>query len=198
MRKNLSRQLRQQPRLIPLRQLLKHRINALPLRIPDSTESISRHRARHSTRKIRHNKPHRPSTQATDQTPKFARGLRILALRHALFSQHLLEHASELRVRFLFCPLVRREAEIGPGKAAGGNVIARDFFFVRVVGGGVGKGRARGVVVPPPVGVGERVVGVVYGLELFGARGPLGGVGGDAVRVGFEGSSEGEEREWLA
>lgn len=46
---------------------------------------------------------------------------------------------------------------------------------------------ARGVVLAPPAGVGERVVGVVYGLELLCAGGALGGVGGDAVGVGFEG-----------
>lgn len=45
---------------------------------------------------------------------------------------------------------------------------------------------ARGVVVAAARGVAERVVGVVYLLEFFGAGGAFGGVGGDAVGVGFE------------
>ena len=71
----------------------------------------------------------------------------------------------------------------------------RDFFFR--VGGGGGRGRgvglvgARGVVVAAARGVGEGVVGVVYLLEFLGARGALRGVGGDAVRVGFQGLSFG-------
>ena len=46
-----------------------------------------------------------------------------------------------------------------------------------------------GVVVAAAGRVGEGVVGVVYALEFLGAGGAFGGVGGDAVRVGFQGLS---------
>ena len=44
---------------------------------------------------------------------------------------------------------------------------------------------ARGVVVAAAGGVGEREVGVVDLLEFLGAGRAFGGVGGDAVGMGF-------------
>lgn len=48
---------------------------------------------------------------------------------------------------------------------------------------------ACGVVGPSPGGVRERVVGVVDELEFVGAGGAVGGGGGEAVRVGFQGGA---------
>lgn len=86
------------------------------------------------------------------------------------------------------------EAEGAPGKGAFGLLRAGaggDFFFVGA-GGGEGGVLAGGVVVAPAGGVGECIVGVVYFLEFLCAGSALGGVGGDAVGVGFEGLSRRE------
>ena len=48
---------------------------------------------------------------------------------------------------------------------------------------------ARSIVVSPPAGVGEGVVGVVDLLELAGAGGPLGGGDGNAIRVRLQGGA---------
>lgn len=45
---------------------------------------------------------------------------------------------------------------------------------------------ACGVVVAAPRGVGEGEVGIVYELEFAGSLTAFGGLGGDAVGVGFE------------
>jgi len=45
--------------------------------------------------------------------------------------------------------------------------------------------RACGIVVAPARRVGKGVVGVIYLLEFPGACGALGGVGRDAVGMGF-------------
>ena len=47
----------------------------------------------------------------------------------------------------------------------------------------------RGVVVAPARGFGEGIVCVVDLLEFLGARGAFGRIGGDAVRVRFQGLS---------
>ena len=44
----------------------------------------------------------------------------------------------------------------------------------------------RGIVVAAAGGLREGVVGVIYLLEFLGAGGAFGGVGGDAVGVGFQ------------
>ena len=48
---------------------------------------------------------------------------------------------------------------------------------------------ACGVIILPARGVGECVVCVVYELEFTGSCWSFGGVGGDAVGVGFESGS---------
>lgn len=80
-----------------------------------------------------------------------------------------------------------------PGPAIGG---AGDIICILAIRGGGTRvkpswrgARAREVVFSPPGGVGEGVVGVVYELEFAGARGAVGGVGGDAVGVRFEGGA---------
>lgn len=89
--------------------------------------------------------------------------------------------------------LAAAEAKCGPGEAtAGGGGGAGDLF---VGGGRRGVGRegvegAGGVVVSAAGGVGEGVVGVVYLLEALGASGAFRGVGGNTVRVVFEGCSK--------
>lgn len=91
---------------------------------------------------------------------------------------------------FLFRFGLGAETEGGPGEGGGaalGRRGAGDFFGVGV-GVFCGGGEvvvAGGVVVAAAGGVREGEVGVVYLLEFFGAGGAFGGVGGDAVGVGF-------------
>ena len=187
MRKDLRRQLTEQARLIPLRQLLKDSINTLPLRITNSTQPIPGHSARNRAREIRNDKSHRPTTQSTNQTPKLPRRRRLLViLSHALLAQHLLEDAAKLRLGLRVCVCLAAETEGGPGEASGR---CAGYFFFWVVGGLRGEGGARGVVVAPAAGVREGVVGVVYGLELARALRAFGRVDGDAIWVVFQGGS---------
>ena len=203
MRKDLRCKFTQQLRLVPLRQFLKHRIYTLAPRIPHSTQPITRHRPSNRPREIRHNKSHRPATQATDHTPEFPCGTRLLAFRHALLSQHLFEDATKLLVAEfgLFLVVGAFEAEGTPWEVraeatTGFGWGAWYLFFIWVSGVVViiaAEGvvvsmvLAGGVVVAAARWVGESVVGVVDLLEFLGAGSALGGVGGDTVGMGFEG-----------
>lgn len=206
MTEDLLCQLTKKPSLIRLRQLLKHCKDALPPRIPNSTQPIPRHRTRQQARKVRHNKPHSPTTQPAHHAPELPRR-RPSILRHALLPQHLLKHVSELLVAelLLLFPVLRlaAEAEAAPGEAARDAASCRGLgigvgdLFVRVprCGGCGGAGAeavvdAGGVVVAAAGWVGECVIGVVYDLEFARPFGAFWGVGGDAVGVGFQGCSE--------
>jgi hypothetical protein len=138
MRKHLTRQLRKQPHLLRLLQLIVNRVNTLALLIPNSTQPIPRNSTRHSTRHIRHNETHRASTSTSHDRPERARRTVVLALRHALIVHHLLKHAPELLVRVLVRIALalrlpakpkRRPREIAKAAwHAAAGFRARDFF----------------------------------------------------------------------
>lgn len=187
---------------------LEHGVHALPLRVPNSTQPISRHGTRQQARDVRDNETERTSARTPQHAPE--RTSRSPArVRHALLPQHLLEDIAKLlllrvlprrlraRIILLSLPLALVLEEI-PRPAEGGLVRAS------IPGGGLGEGVAAGrglrgaaaaeelalaVVVAPSGGVGQGEVGVVDELELARAGGAFGGVGGDAVRVGLQGGA---------
>lgn len=205
---HLRRQTTQKPRLIRLRHLLKNRIHALPLRIPDTAQPIPGHRTRHHPREIRNDKPHRAAGQPANHGPELARGTGVL-VRHALFLQHLLEDAAELLfaeavVRFFrvargFGRAAAAEAEGAPGEraeveaasctcACASSCVWRGDFVLPLRIGRCRAARPRivragGVVLAAAGWVRERVVRIINGLEALRAGAALGGVCGDAVRV---------------
>ena len=207
---HLRGQTTKQPRLIRLRHLLKNRIHALPLGIPDAAQPIPSHRARDHAREVGDYEPHGAAGQPAHDGPELARGTGVL-VRHALLPQHLLEDAAELLVAEAVVRLLRgaggfgraaaAEAEGAPGERAEVEApscacacaCARrgDVVLPLRIGGGRAAGprvvRARGVVLAAAGRVRERVVRVVDGLEALRAGAALGGVCGDAVRVVLQG-----------
>lgn len=207
---HLRGQTTKQPRLIRLRHLLKNRIHALPLGIPDAAQPIPSHRARDHAREVGDYEPHGAAGQPAHDGPELARGTGVL-VRHALLPQHLLEDAAELLVAEAVVGFLRgagglgraaaAEAEGAPGERAeveapscacacacvrrGDVVLPLRIWGCRAARPRVV--RARGVVLAAAGWVRERVVRVVDGLEALRAGAALGGVCGDAVRVVFQG-----------
>lgn len=88
----------------------------------------------------------------------------------------------------MFVVTLTPEAKCAPGKGTFGlRARAGGDFFLVGVGGGEGGVPPSVVVVTPAGRVRQCVIGVVYSLEFLRACGALGGVGGNAVRVGFKG-----------
>jgi hypothetical protein len=202
MRKHFGRKITQHPRLVRLRQLLEHTIHALSARIPNRTQPIPRHRSGDRPRQVANDETHRRAARAPNHTPELARGMRVIALGHALLAQHLLEHPAELiiaeAVVRLLCvaPGCAAEAESAPREAAESTtrttIVLPGNLVFEVGGRGVGRAAgeglvaAGGVVVAAACGVRERIVGVIYLLETLCARDALRTVGSDAVGVVLE------------
>lgn len=199
MRKNLASKLTQQPHFLRLLQLLINRINTLPALIPHSTQPIPSHRTRDRPGHIPHDKPHSPSTNTTNQTPKALCG-RVITIRHPLLTHHILKHAAKLLITKtrpirLILGLAAKTKRT-PREPAEPTICSPCFrlrarnlllLWVRGRGGWETVVFARYVVVSAPRGVREGVVGVVYLLEFLGAGAAFRAVGGDAIRVVFEG-----------
>ena len=194
-RKDLGGQLAEQPALVALRQLLEDRVDRFPPGVAHGTEPVAGDGAGDGAREVGDDEAHRAAAEAADQGPELARRPRVLALGQPFVPEHLLEHAAKLLVAELLLLLVRRFAAAEPKRAPwepAGTAARRGPWdlLVRVRGGVVAAAEVvgpGGVVVAAPRRVRERVVCVVDLLELFGARGAFGGVGGDAVRVGLQG-----------
>jgi len=187
--KDLSSQLAQQFCLVSLGKLLENGVDTLPSRISHGPQPVSCHGTRQCSRKVGHDEPHRTSTQTTDQAPKLAGGFGMFALGHALLSQHLLKHRSELfvAVSFLFRLVLRAETERRP--KATGALVPRDLCL-RIGAGGArprteAMEQARSIIVSSTGRVGEGVVGIVDQLELPRPGRALRRVGWDPVRVRF-------------
>jgi hypothetical protein len=183
---------------------LKNCVHTFSLCVADRTQPVSSYRTRQKTWHVGNDEAKGATTRASQQAPEAIIGSAI-RLRHALLAQHLLEDITELRILSLLlcgacllllllrsrllgkevpCPVVGRLRT-----GAGAGVVGIVSLGKGVSGGrgGAFKELALAVVFPAPRGVGEGVVGVIHELELAGARGPLRGVGWDAVRVGLEG-----------
>lgn len=178
---HLGRQLTQQPRPILLRQLQENLIDALPFGIPNSAKPIARKTPRNGPGDIADNEPKCAATHSANDGPEPGRRasardavFTVVVTGETLLAEHFLEHGLELVVGALSAVAICvGGSKSRPGKSTGDVFVLRGF---------------PGCVVFAPsrrVGKGEVCIGDI--LELAGASGAFGGVGGDTVRVGLEG-----------
>lgn len=98
MRKDLARQLTQQPHLLRLLKLLEYGVNALASLVPNGAQSVACHSSSNSARQIGHNKAHRTTTDTSHNRPERLCRL-IVILCQTFIPHHLLKHATKLLIR---------------------------------------------------------------------------------------------------
>lgn len=90
---------------------LKYGIDALPLCVSDSAQSVARNRTSQQTGHVRDDETHYATAESAQQAPELV--VRpVVGLRHAFLAQHLLEDIGELLVLRLLAVLLLRTVAV--------------------------------------------------------------------------------------